>query len=106
MAQVTVGRPKIALVTGANKGIGKAIVKGLAGAGLTVYLGARDELRGKAAVADLAEEGEVRFIRIDVTDELSVRAAAERIEADFGLRGSVVRSIGFLVAVGSFGPSE
>jgi NAD(P)-dependent dehydrogenase (short-subunit alcohol dehydrogenase family) len=41
MAQVTDGHSKVALVTEANKGIGKAIVKGLACAGLTVYLGAR-----------------------------------------------------------------
>jgi hypothetical protein len=50
--------------------------------GLTVYLGARDEVRGKAAVADLASEEEVRFIRIDVTDEISVQSAAKQIGED------------------------
>jgi NAD(P)-dependent dehydrogenase (short-subunit alcohol dehydrogenase family) len=94
MAQVTDGHSKVALVTGANKGIGKAIVKGLACAGLTVYLGARDEIRGKAAAADLASQGEVRFIKIDVTDEISIRAAAEKIAEDFGLLHVLVNNAG------------
>ncbi len=93
-AQVSQSFSKIALVTGANRGIGKAIVKGLASAGFTVYLGARDEVRGKAACADLAPAGHVRFTRIDVTDEVSVRAAAEKIDEDFGLLDVLVNNAG------------
>ena len=72
MADVTTSRSKVALVTGANKGIGKAIVKGLARAGFVVYLGVRDQDRGEAAAAALARDGDVRFIPLEVTDELRV----------------------------------
>jgi NAD(P)-dependent dehydrogenase (short-subunit alcohol dehydrogenase family) len=69
------------LITGANKGIGFAAARQLVGAGHTVCLGARDEGRGRRA----AEEIGARFVRVDVTDEGSVVAAAQRIEADGGL---------------------
>ncbi len=75
---------RVALVTGANKGIGKSIVAGLARAGLIVYLGARDAGRGQAAVDELAGEGDVRFLKLDVTSVSDVEAAATRIEAEFG----------------------
>src|SRR5271169_5975812 len=88
------GRAMVALVTGANKGIGRAIVEGLARAGFTVFLGARDEKRGEAAAAELARDGNVRFIRMDVTDEASVRAAAERIAGDFGLLDILINNAG------------
>jgi NAD(P)-dependent dehydrogenase (short-subunit alcohol dehydrogenase family) len=55
---------KIALVTGANKGIGKAIVRGMARDGFTVFLGARDPEKGRAAVAELKTEGDVRFVQL------------------------------------------
>jgi NAD(P)-dependent dehydrogenase (short-subunit alcohol dehydrogenase family) len=100
MPQVTDGRPKVALVTGANKGIGKAIVKGLACSGLVVYLGARDQVRGKAAAADLASRGDVRFIQIDVTDEVSVRTAAAKVDEDFGLLDVLINNAG----IGGVGP--
>ncbi len=66
------------LVTGANTGIGKETARQLAAAGHTVYLGARDEGRGRAA----AEELGVRFVRLDVTDDTSVSAALAQIETD------------------------
>ncbi len=69
------------LITGANKGLGKETARRLVAAGHTVYLGARDEARGRAA----AEELGARFIRLDVTDEASVAAAAARVEAEGGL---------------------
>ena len=75
----------VALVTGANKGIGREIARGLAQVGFTVLASARDRQRGARTVAELADDGlDVRFLPLDVTDEASVVAAAERVEQDFG----------------------
>jgi NAD(P)-dependent dehydrogenase (short-subunit alcohol dehydrogenase family) len=92
---------KIALVTGANKGIGKAIVKGLARDGYIVYLGARDEERGRAAVAELAGDGTVRFLQLDVTDSASVFVARQRIESEVGRLDVLVNNAGISSAPGS-----
>jgi NAD(P)-dependent dehydrogenase (short-subunit alcohol dehydrogenase family) len=68
---------KTALVTGANKGIGRAIAKGLAKQGYTVWIGARDAGRGEAAAEQLREEGlDIRFLQLDVGDDASAKAAA------------------------------
>ncbi|MFB4295618.1 SDR family NAD(P)-dependent oxidoreductase [Actinomadura sp. NTSP31] len=76
---------KIALITGANKGIGFATAGALARAGHTVLLGARDPGRGEAAAAALAGEGlDVRFVPLDVTDPATIAAAAALIDADHG----------------------
>ena len=48
---------KVALITGANKGIGKEIARQLGARGLTVLIGARDAGRGAAAAAELKKEG-------------------------------------------------
>jgi NAD(P)-dependent dehydrogenase (short-subunit alcohol dehydrogenase family) len=69
------------LITGANKGLGKETARQLIAAGHTVYLGARDNERGRAAANELG----ALFVRLDVTDDASVAAAAARIEADGGL---------------------
>lgn len=69
------------LITGANKGLGRETARRLIEAGHTVYVGARDEVRGRAAADDLG----ARFVRIDVTDEASVAAAVETIAAEGGL---------------------
>jgi NAD(P)-dependent dehydrogenase (short-subunit alcohol dehydrogenase family) len=69
------------LITGANKGLGFETARRLVAAGHTVYLGSRDAERGRRA----AERLGARAVRIDVTDEASVRAAAEAIEAGGGL---------------------
>jgi NAD(P)-dependent dehydrogenase (short-subunit alcohol dehydrogenase family) len=69
----------IALVTGANKGIGKEIARQLADAGHTVYLGSRDAERGQQAVGEIG--GDTRLLVLDVTDEASVAAAARSIDA-------------------------
>ena len=92
---------KIALVTGANKGIGKAVVRGLAEAGFVVYLGARDAARGTAAAAELEKVGDVRFVQLDVTDDASVTAAAQRIAAEVGKLDALVNNAGISSAPGS-----
>ncbi|MDQ6657912.1 MAG: SDR family NAD(P)-dependent oxidoreductase [Actinomycetota bacterium] len=69
------------LVTGANKGLGKEVARQLIAAGHTVYLGARDEQRGRAAAAELG----ARFVQLDVTDDASVAAALALIDVEGGL---------------------
>ncbi|WNI32844.1 SDR family NAD(P)-dependent oxidoreductase [Streptomyces sp. ITFR-6] len=69
------------LITGANKGLGRETARRLIAAGHTVYVGARNPERGKAAATELG----ARFVRLDVTDDASVAAAAATIEADGGL---------------------
>jgi NAD(P)-dependent dehydrogenase (short-subunit alcohol dehydrogenase family) len=88
-------KQKIAVVTGANKGIGKHIARQLAQAGLLVFVGSRDRARGHAAVDELAEEGlSVRLLPLDVTDPVSVMKAAERLDHDRGHLDVLVNNAG------------
>jgi NAD(P)-dependent dehydrogenase (short-subunit alcohol dehydrogenase family) len=76
-------KKSIALVTGANKSIGLATVRILAGAGYHVFLGSRDRERGEAAVAGLRAEGleAVELLLVDVASEESVQAAFAAMSA-------------------------
>lgn len=77
---------KTALVTGANKGIGYEIARGLAQRGFRVGVGARDDVRRQDAVEKLRAEGlDVFGVALDVTDDASVAAAAAQVEAEGGL---------------------
>lgn len=69
------------LVTGANKGLGYEAARRLLADGHDVWVGARDEQRGRRA----AEELGARFVQLDVTNEDSVAAAAAAVEAQTGL---------------------
>lgn len=69
------------LVTGANTGLGKETARQLVELGHTVYLGARDEQRGRTA----AQEIGARFVQLDVTDNDSVATALAQINTDGGL---------------------
>ena len=76
---------RVAVVTGANKGIGLEIARQLAREGILVFLGARDDARGRAAVEKLRAEGlDARPLRLDVADDRSVAAAAASLEKDPG----------------------
>ncbi|QIS04486.1 SDR family NAD(P)-dependent oxidoreductase [Nocardia brasiliensis] len=71
-----------ALVTGANKGLGRETVRRLGELGWQVFLGARDADRGKQAAAELAEQGlHVEFVHLDVTSAASVAAAVATVRA-------------------------
>ncbi len=80
----------VALVTGANKGIGLETVRRLIGAGHRVYLAARDIERGRAA----AETVGARLIQLDVTSDDSVRHAAEIVEQEEGHLDVLVNNAG------------
>ncbi len=90
---------RIALVTGANKGIGFEIARQLKAAGVTIIVGARDGERGKTAAAALSSADEqVAFIQIDVTDAASIGAAAAEIEARHGRLDILINNAGIVDA--------
>jgi len=72
----------IALVTGANQGIGFQIAKQLVEKGLTVFVGSRNLANGEAAAKDIGANAHA--IQLDVTDQASIDAAAARIEKEAG----------------------
>src|ERR1051325_613604 len=85
----------VALVTGANKGIGFAVARAIAKSGYTVLLGARNPTTGREAAETLEREGlDVRFVELDVTRSDIVSAAAARIEAAFGRLDVLVNNAG------------
>lgn len=76
---------KVALITGANKGIGLEIARQLGRQGITVLIGARDPQRGEEAARLLQQEGiPARFLALDVTDPTTIESAARTIEQEFG----------------------
>ena len=72
---------RIALVTGANKGIGFEVARELARMRFHVYLGARNPEAGRAAAEQLSADGNVTFLEIDVSKPDSIHRAAEEFSA-------------------------
>ncbi|MFC6019379.1 SDR family oxidoreductase [Plantactinospora solaniradicis] len=96
---------KIALVTGANKGIGLEVARLLGRAGATVLLGARDSGRGAEAAERLRADGvPATPVRLDVTDPASVTETAKRIEDEHGRLDILVNNAGIMTGWGP--PSE
>ena len=97
---------RVALVTGANKGIGYETARQLAGQGITVLLGARDEQRGREAAAKLQGEGlDARFLPLDLSDRETHQAARRFIEANFGRLDILINNAGVALDVAQK-PSE
>jgi NAD(P)-dependent dehydrogenase (short-subunit alcohol dehydrogenase family) len=89
---------KIALITGANKGIGLETARQLGKKGITVLIGARDSSKGKAAADKLREEGiDAQPLDIDVSDPASVEAAVAKVERDFGRLDILVNNAGVMI---------
>jgi NAD(P)-dependent dehydrogenase (short-subunit alcohol dehydrogenase family) len=83
---------RIALITGANQGVGKQVAKELAANGITVFVGSRDLARGEAAAADIGNGATA--IQIDVTDAASIAAAAATINEKYGRLDLLVNNAG------------
>jgi NAD(P)-dependent dehydrogenase (short-subunit alcohol dehydrogenase family) len=83
---------RVALITGANQGIGLQIARDLAAAGLTVLVGSRDLERGEEAARTI--KGEAYAIQLDVTDQASIAAAFARIDEEFGRLDVLVNNAG------------
>lgn len=89
---------RIALVTGANRGIGFAIANQLARKGLTVIIGARDEHNGFEAQKRLVDNGlDVHFTLLDIADATSIMAAVGRIDSIFGRLDVLVNNAGIMI---------
>jgi NAD(P)-dependent dehydrogenase (short-subunit alcohol dehydrogenase family) len=88
---------KTALVTGANKGIGFEVVRQLARQNFRVFLGARNEKAGRDSTEKLSSEGDVVFLQIDVSDEKSIRAAAEELSRQSDRLDVLVNNAGILL---------
>jgi len=73
---------KVALVSGANTGVGFQIAKALANNGYTVYVGSRDLQKGETAVAEIGSNA--KAIQLDITDSDSVNAAVRKIQTEVG----------------------
>jgi NAD(P)-dependent dehydrogenase (short-subunit alcohol dehydrogenase family) len=73
---------RVALVTGANQGVGFQVAKELAANGLAVLVGSRDLARGEAAAKEIGAAAVA--LQLDVTDRVSIAAAADRIGKEFG----------------------
>lgn len=86
---------KVALITGANKGIGFETARQLGSQGIKVLLGARNEERGKEAEAKLKGEGiDAEFIQLDLGDEKTQDSAVRYIEEKFGKLDILVNNAG------------
>lgn len=88
---------RIALVTGANRGIGLEIVRQLSRGGFLAVLGTRDLAKGREAAAGLASEGlEPPVVSLDVTDAASIRCAVDQVMDLFGRIDVLVNNAGIL----------
>src|ERR1700689_4319829 len=89
---------KVALITGANKGIGLETARQLGKLGITVLVGARNLTKGEAAAEVLRGMGvDARAIKLDVVNEADCIAAAKFIEKEFGRLDILINNAGVML---------
>src|SRR5689334_14566647 len=92
---------KVALITGANKGIGREVARKLAAVGLIVLIGARERARGEETAAAIQSEGgDAHFIQLDVTSQADIDAAAAEIDKTYGRLDVLVNNAGIAISEG------
>ena len=88
---------KIALVTGANKGIGFEVARQLARQNFHVFVGARNAEAGRAAVDKIAADGQATFLEIDIAKPESIREAAEEFSRSSDHLDVLVNNAGVII---------
>jgi NAD(P)-dependent dehydrogenase (short-subunit alcohol dehydrogenase family) len=89
-------KPKIALVTGGNRGMGLETCRQLAALGYRVLLGSRDLEAGRQAAASLRDDG-VEAVRLDVTSAADIAALAQYIEQNHGRLDLLINNAGIMI---------
>lgn len=98
---------RTALVTGANKGIGREIARQLGKKDFTVWLGCRDEGRGRKAEEELRAEGvDAHLVLLDIADDASVRAAVEQVGQHSPKLDVLVNNVGIGSGLGTKSSEE
>jgi NAD(P)-dependent dehydrogenase (short-subunit alcohol dehydrogenase family) len=88
---------KVALISGANKGIGLETARQLGKQGITVLLGARDVAKGAAAAEQLKKEGiDARAVKLDVVNAADIKAAAALVEKEYGKLDILINNAGVM----------
>jgi len=89
---------KVALISGANKGIGFETARQLGQKGITVILGSRDLAKGETAAAQLKKEGiDARAVKLDVVNPADIKAVADTIAHDYGHLDILVNNAGIML---------
>ncbi|MBD2409361.1 short-chain dehydrogenase [Nostoc calcicola FACHB-389] len=98
---------KVALITGANKGIGYEIARQLGSRGATVFVAARDIGRGQEAADKLGLSGiDAKAVQLDVVDQKTIDSTAQQIESEFGKLDILVNNAGILSDGDRLPPSQ
>jgi NAD(P)-dependent dehydrogenase (short-subunit alcohol dehydrogenase family) len=102
---MSVEAKKVALITGANRGLGLETARKLGEQGITVLVGARELAKAEATATALKKEGiDARAIKLDVSDPADYAAVAKAIEKDFGRLDILVNNAG--IFLDNRGPNE
>jgi NAD(P)-dependent dehydrogenase (short-subunit alcohol dehydrogenase family) len=89
---------KVALITGANKGIGLETARQLGKLGITVLVGVRDLAKGEAAVAELKKDGvDARAVKIDVDNPADYAEIAKLIDKEYGVLDILINNAGIML---------
>jgi NAD(P)-dependent dehydrogenase (short-subunit alcohol dehydrogenase family) len=101
MSEAAMSEAKVALITGANKGIGLETARQLGKLGYVVLLGSRDALKGEVAARQLRHEGiDARVMKLDVTRAADIKAVAAGVEKNFGRLDVLVNNAGVMIEKG------